>query len=421
MTQDGMPDGIGRPLLVAGLLAGVCATGLAVWSGQAPVASAVLAEGSVAVEGSSKTVQHLEGGIVGEILVVDGARVVRGQPLLRLDVTETRATLAGLVAEHEALAARALRLDAELRSERPDFARLPVQAAVIAGERAIHEAGARERLAEAELLEGTLRRLEARRRAIAAELEGVETQARLVAEDAAAGRQLAERGVATRAALRDIERALAALRGSETALVAQLAEATAAESEARLERAGTETRRVSAIAEERARVASQMALILPELAALRARLSRNEVLAPVSGTVVDLAVATVGGVVAPGAPLMRVVPSEAVLVVEARVRPADRERLASGMAAEIRLPGIERRGETSVTGVVVGISADRIAGDGPASEDHYRAIVAIRAAAGPRLAPGMPVTVVVPTAPRSVIAYLLSPLRDAIARSMREV
>lgn len=386
------------------------------------MASAVLAEGGVAVEGSSKTVQHLEGGIIGEILVEDGATVAQGQPLLRLDVTETRAALAGLTAEHEALTARALRLDAELRSERPDFALLSVAAAAIAGESAIHEAGKRERLAEAEQLKGTLRRLEARREAIAAELEAAEAQALLVAEDAAAGRQLAERGVATRASLRDIERGLAALRGAETALAAQLAEATAAEAEAKLERAGAETRRVSALSEERARVASRIARIAPELAALRARLSRDEVLAPVSGTVVDLAVATVGGVVAPGAPLMRVVPSEATLVVEARVRPADRERLASGMAAEIRLPGIETRGETSVTGVVVGISADRVAGDVAEAEDHYRAIVALGSASGRlRLAPGMPVTVVIPTAPRSVLAYLLSPLRDAIAHSMREV
>lgn len=427
MSGDHASDGIGRPLLVAGLIAAACLAGLALWSSEAPVSSAVIAEGRVAVEGSSKTVQHLEGGIVGEILVTDGAAVARGQPLLRLDVTQTRAALAGLTAEHDALTARALRLDAELRGEQPDFSRLSVAEAAIVGERAIHAAGARERVAEAEQLEGTLRRLGARRGAITAELAAARSQARLVAEDAAAGRELAERGVATRASLRDIERALAAMRGTETALEAQLAEATAAETEARLERAGAETRRVSAIAEERARVASRIARIAPERAALTARLSRNEVLAPVSGTVTDLAVATVGGVVAPGAPLMRIVPSEAVLVIEARLRPADRERLSNGMAAEIRLPGVETRGETGVAGVVTGISADRVAGggtkDGGAEgEDHYRATLALEPAAGPlRLSPGMPVTVVVPTAPRSVIAYLLSPLRDAIARSMREV
>ncbi len=295
-------------------------------------------------------------------------------------------------------------------------------AVAIEGEAAIYRARMQEHAAEQEMLEGTLRRLEARRTAIGAELESIRRQAALAGEDATVARQLTERGVATRAALRDIERGLAGLLGSENSLAAQLVEAAAAEAEVRLERAGAETRRISAISEEQAKVVARLAQIEPELAALGARLSRIEVVAPVSGEVVDLAVATVGGVVAPGAPLMRIVPSGATLLVEARVLPADRERLAQGMAAEVRLPGIEMRGETSVSGVVASISADRVAGSGEGGEeDHYRVVVALEGPTVAGLAPGMPVTVVVPTEARSVVAYLLSPLRDAIARSMREV
>jgi HlyD family type I secretion membrane fusion protein len=424
VSRSSLPDGIGRPLIAAGLVAGLCVAGLAVWSVQAPVAGAVLAQGQIAVEGSSKTVQHLEGGIVGEILVADGARVRQGQTLLRLDVTEVRAALAVLRSEQGSLSSRAVRLEAELRSEMPDFDRLAAQGAsqvaAVAGERAIYAARMQEQAAERDMLEGTLRRLEARRSAVAAELESVRRQAALADEDADVARALTERGVATRAALREIERGLAALRGAESSLAAQLVEAAATEAEVRLERAGAETRRVSAISEEQAKVVARLSQIEPELAALDARLSRIEVAAPVSGTIVDLSVATVGGVVAPGEPLMRIVPSGATLLVEARVLPADRERLAQGMAAEIRLPGIEIRGQTSITGAVASISADRVAGSGEGGEDHYRVVVALD---GPPagLAPGMPVTVVIPTEARSVVAYLLSPLRDAIARSMREV
>ena len=416
-------DGIARPLVAAALVSGACLTGLGAWSAQAPVASAVLAEGRVAVEGSSKTVQHLEGGLVGEILVADGDVVRPGQPLLRLDVTDARASLGALGSERDALTARSLRLSAELRSERPDFSSMAgttIGSEAIEREMAIFEARVLERQAERALLEGTLQRLAARRAAIAAELGGAGTQAVLLAEDAAASRQLAERGVTTRAALRDVERALAGLRGTETALGAQLAEAEAAEDEARLDRAGAETRRVSAISEEQAKVAGRLAQLAPEIAALEARVSRFEIVAPVGGIVVDLSVATIGGVVASGAPILRIVPADAVLVTEARVRPADRERLAPGMPAEVRLPSTEQRGQSSIMGVVTGISADRVDG-GEEGEDHYRLTVALEASAAGTLAPGLPVTVVVPTMPRSVIAYLLSPLRDAIARSMREV
>jgi HlyD family type I secretion membrane fusion protein len=415
------PDGIARPLLAAALVSGVCLAGLAGWTAQAPVAGAVLAQGRIAVEGSSKSVQHLEGGLVGEILVADGDRVMPGQPLLRLDVTDARAALAALTSERAALSARAVRLAAELRAEAPDFAAAgPAAEAAAAREAAIFEARSRERAAERAMLDGTLERLGARSSAIAAELAGVEAQAALVAEDAAASRQLAERGVTTRVALRDVERSLAGLRGTVTALTAELAEAAAAESEARLERAGAETRLVSALAEEQAQVAARLARIAPEIAAIETRLSRFEIVAPVAGTVVDLSVATIGGVLAPGAPLLRIVPTGATLVAEGRVAPGDRERLAEGMTAEVRLPGVETLGETGIAGTVTGISADRIAG-GAEDEEHYRLIVTLDAAEPGRLAPGLPVTVVVPTTPRSVVDYLLSPLRDAIARSLREV
>ena len=418
-------DGIGRPLAAAGLLFGLCLGGLGLWSLQAPVASAVLAQGQIAVEGASKTVQHLEGGIVAEILVADGEAVRAGQPLLRLDVTQTRAELAALTSEHEALSAQAARLQAELAGRAPDFAALgsdsPTVAAAVAGQQALYEARAQEQAAEREMLEGTLRRLEARRGAIGAELGSVEAQLALTLEDAAANRTLAERGVTTKASLRDIERTLAGLRGSEAALTAQLAEAGAAEAEARLDRAGADTRRVSATSEELAKVVARIAEIRPALAALEDRLARARVAAPVAGTVVGMSVATIGGVIAPGEPLMRIVPDSAVLVAESRVRPADRERLAKGMRSEVRLPGVEAHGEASLFGAVSDISAERVAGASAEQEDHYLMTVTLDRPSAATLAPGMPVTVVVPTAPRSVVDYILSPIRDAIARSMREV
>ena len=151
------------------------------------------------------------------------------------------------------------------------------------------------------------------------------------------------------------------------------------------------------------------------------RLARARLSAPVSGTVVGMSVATIGGVIAPGEPLMRIVPESAVLAAQTRVRPADRERLAKGMRSEVRFPGVEAHGDTSLFGAVSDISADRVAGASAEQEDHYLMTIAIDQPAAASLVPGMPVTVVVPTAPRSVVDYLLSPIRDAIARSMREV
>jgi multidrug efflux pump subunit AcrA (membrane-fusion protein) len=120
---------------------------------------------------------------------------------------------------------------------------------------------------------------------------------------------------------------------------------------------------------------------------------------------------------------MRIVPEGAILVAEARVRPSDRERLSGGMAGQIRLPGVERHGETAVPGAVSGISADRVAAETGGEEGAYYLLTMRLEETGlsRTLVPGMPVTVVVPTRARSVVDYILSPIRDAIANSMREV
>jgi HlyD family type I secretion membrane fusion protein len=428
MSDQHTREGWLRPLAAASVVFAMSLAGIGVWLAQAPVASAVLAEGAIAVEGESKVVQHLEGGIVSELLVTEGSAVNRGEPLVRLDTTAAESELAALMAERDALMARSVRLQAELFGDEPDFSPLTSEqpdalASAVAGQRALFEARAAERVAEQAMLGATLERLRARSEAVAAGLSGTREQIALATEELEVKRGLEARGVTSRASVRDVEQSLVALRGEEAALMSSLAEAKAAESEAELQRKEVDTRRISAVSDELSKVESRLAEIRPTLKAIGERIARGELLAPVAGTVVGLAIATVGGVVAPGEPIMTVVPDTPVLVAEAEVRPADRERLVEGMTTEIRLAGLETRGEASLGGIVARISADRLQLDrNTDSGEHYRLTVTISdVPQGVRLVPGMPVTVVVPTRARPPLDYLLSPLRDALARSMREV
>jgi multidrug efflux pump subunit AcrA (membrane-fusion protein) len=106
-------DGVRGPLTAGIVVLTAFFGGIAGWAAQAPLAGAVVADGQLTVQGERKTVQHIEGGVIDEILVEEGALVRAGQPLVRLDTTEVRATRAALVAERDALAARAARLVAE--------------------------------------------------------------------------------------------------------------------------------------------------------------------------------------------------------------------------------------------------------------------------------------------------------------------
>lgn len=424
----GSRDGIGRPLVAAGAILILCALGIAAWTAQAPLASAVLAEGRIVVEGDRKTIQHLEGGIVSEILVTDGQSVGIGDPLVRLDATELLSERASLIAERDFNAARELRLRAELEDVPPDFSTLASSdpdslATAIASQRALHAARAEERAAQDGMIEGALARLAAGTESIEAELNGIEAQFALVEEDALAARELSERGVLSRAALRDRERDFAGIGGARAALLARREEGRAAEAEMRLQHAENRTQRIAAISQELAEVTARLAEVTPALNAVDERLRRAELRAPVAGIVVGLNVATIDGVIAPGEPIMDIVPSGAILVAEAELRPSDRERLQAGMTGEIRLPGIEGRRDLSLSGVISRISADRIEATDPEGEGgHYDLTLALDGGAGGAdLAPGMPVTIVVPTQARTVVDYLLGPIRDAVARSMREV
>ena len=423
-------DGVGGPLVGALVVTGLVAVGFGAWLWTAPVSGAVIAEGRFKIEGDVKTVQHLDGGIVSELLVSDGARVGRGEILMRLDASEAEAAHAALAAERDALTARKIRLEAELaEDEAPDFAPLaaedrPSLIAAVASQEALFDARRRERAAEAELLDGTLARQATRLDALEAEIASVREQRALVMEDTEAARTLADSGLVTRVALNARQRELAALNGAEATLTAQIAETRAAQGEARLNHAQMQTRYVSAVSKELSDVVAALAEIEPKIAAERLRVARADIAAPVDGVVVDLTVATIGGVVAPGDDLMDIVPTDGDLVVEARLAPESRERVRAGMAVELRLPGVRHRREAGLPGVVEWISAELSDDAATAAEEAEPAYTVKIAVTNPpqdvALEPGMPVTAVIATEARNALDYLVSPMSNAIARSMRE-
>ena len=152
-------------------------------------------------------------------------------------------------------------------------------------------------------------------------------------------------------------------------------------------------------------------------------LRRTEVVAPVSGVVVNLQVHTTGGVIGPGDPLMDLVPGEDTLIIEARLPLTDIDVVRVGLPARVRFTSYNQRSTPSFEGTVSHVSADRIE-DRRAQEAFYR--VRVELAAGQEdltaleLHPGMPVEVMIRTGERTLLAYLLEPLRDSLGRALRE-
>jgi HlyD family type I secretion membrane fusion protein len=422
-----------RPYVVVGLLVVVSIFGgLGTWAAVAPLSGAVIAPGTVTVISNRKTVQHFEGGIIAELFVRDGDEVERGQPLLRLDDTRARSELGVLDTHLNLLRAREQRLVAE-RDGR-DAIELPSALRersmdgnvleIVSGQRQLFEA-------RSAALRGEVDILARRQEQLRQEIQGLDAQQRahraqmtLIEDELDAQQTLFDKGYAARGRIRELERELERLRGElgETAAGIARAENAIGETQVRIIQLQKEFREevVSELHEVQGRVFD---LEDRRVAALDA-LTRLMVLAPRAGTVVDMHVHTEGGVLAPGDPILDIVPDDDELVVEGRVRPDDIDDVSVGRHVNVRLTAFDRRSTPRLEGTLIHVSADRVV-DHATGIPYY--LVRTRIPDGElarlgdlELLPGMPAEIFIETGDRTLLSYLLKPLGDGMARTFRE-
>lgn len=400
------------------------------WSAMAPVSGAAIAEGAVHVEGRRQAVQHAYGGIVRSIAVKDGDAVEKGQLLIELFDAEPRAALDVLTAERDAL----LALEARLVAERDDTAfAIPHalksrvdDAAVkqaLANEQSIMAARGRQVEIETSILNQKIAQLREQARGATARLSGLERQKSLLEEEMQGARHLLASGHTPRTRVLALERDLARIEADRGTAQSDLGRAQEEIGEAELAIARLDRTRLGEIADLLRTTQARLAETAPKLDAARDVLERTRILAPASGVVVGLSVFTEGGVIQPGANLLDIVPSGNGLFVEARLHLSDVNEVTVGRRADIRVTGVNRSERPQIGGEVITVSADRLmdekTGQGFYSiavrmdeDDLRRSRIALR--------PGMPVEVIVPTQPRTLVQYLLSPLLDEISGSFRE-
>jgi HlyD family secretion protein len=431
-ADDPAPEialGLGIIVLFFGLLLGGAAF--------VPLDAAAYAPGQVAVANHRQTIQHKEGGIVRRIDVAEGQHVVAGQLLLELAGADVVAANRGLTSELVELQAQRARLLAEQRSQSsitwpPEFAQLAasdqpqvsaakaVQQAEFTSRRmalAAHKAVIGQRINElSEQIEGYRRQIDA-----------TQTQEKLIADELAEVKTLANQGYAPIAQVRSLERNAADLEGHRGEFSAQIAQTQQQAGELKLQMIQLDTDEREQISKDLHDVENQLNDALPRLQSAADQLKRMDVRAPLSGTVVGLKVFTAGGVVAPGQTLLDIVPDSPQLVVRVDVAPADVDNLHVGQVAEVRFGG-KNRTLPIVKGAVTQLSADSLT-DEKTGKTFFTAEVTLppdqidllkEAKGGLELKPGTPAQVVIPTAKRSALQFLFEPLSRTLWRSFRE-
>jgi HlyD family secretion protein len=420
-----------RPALIGGGVVAAFAAAMTMWGTLAPISGAAIASGNLQVEGRRQSVQHPYGGVVRQLTVRDGARVEKGQLLIRLDDSDPRAKLDVLTADRDAALAARARLMAERdRSDAPDFdeglrARSELSAVrqAMANETAMMAARKHQFAAETAVLRGKIKELESQITGTQAQLAGTEKQRELLTDEMNGAQHLFAQGYTPKTRILALQREDARLQADIGAQQASIAGMQQQIAQNDLEIARVERARMSEITDQLRATENKLAELTPKIDAATDVMARTRITAPATGSVVGLDVFTEGGVIQPGARLMDIVPTDNPLIAAAKLKLSDINDVAVGHRAEVQLIGVNYIERPRLYGTVHTVSADRLTDD-KSGQGYYAVEVALDPNDVKRsridLQAGMPAEVIVPTRPRTLFEYLLGPLRDEITRAFRE-
>jgi len=395
---------------------------MVVWAALAPVDRIVRAEGRIIASAHAQIVQHLEGGIVSEIMVRQGQPVKAGEILMRLSDVQANKDVQQGVARLQALLASQARLKAESTGiERvvfPDrvgqsYRQLEInsfqeRAHRLNSERSVLQQQISQRQSE-------LAEAQVRARNFATELELARKQSTLIGG-------LHQRDSASQLELYEAQSRTQRLISAYGEAVASIPRLNAATNEMKSRVAESTAKFRADAGAELSQISSEIEKIQYAVGGDSDRLARTEVRAPVNGFVNRLSFNTLGGVVKPGEPILEITPSEGPLAVEARVRPDDRAALRPGLKTRIMLSAYDYSVYGALNGRMTEVSADTLVDE--KGVRYYRVIVEAEQASGALanevIMPGMTARADIVLGQRSVLSYLLSPLLKFSSQALRE-
>ena len=414
--------GYGLIIFTFGILGG--------WSALARLDSAVTSPGFVTEENSRKSVQHFEGGMISAIMVREGEHVRADQVLFKLDPTQAQASLdiqrdqldsllaqeARLIAERDGAQTITWPKELQAKAEQPNVKQ------AIADQTKQFDNRQASLHGQIDVLRSKIDQLKTQIQGLQTEREATQKQLDYIVQELTELEYLLRENLVQKTRVYALQREKSRLQGVIGQSIADEAKAGTAINEARLEIEQVQHKFDEEVASSISEVRQKINDSRNKIQVARDVFQRLEIKAPVAGTVQDLKVFTIGGVIKPGEVLLEIVPDNEDLIVQAHVSPEDISRMSPGMQAEVRFPSFRSSLLPIIMGRVESVSRDRLV-DETKRDQYFLAQVVVHDVPPElegKLVAGMPAELVFPTGERTVLNYLIRPLEDRLHGAMRE-
>lgn len=405
-----------------------------IWAGTAPLASAIIAQGSFVATGNNKVVQHLEGGIIKDMRVSEGDVVKEGDVLLTLDPTAALSNDRMLKLRRLRLEAVVARLRAEAAGDKdlkiPDVvmaeASDPDVGSIIQSQNIVFRSKQVKLEEQLNLIDKNIASLDYRFKGYSGQKDSFERQLSLLTEERDSKARLVKVGYMRKTDLLAIERAMADAMGDISRLQGELNESEAEIAKFRQEAVIAVNSNKQAALDALESADSDLDSVREQAREAQGVLERTVIRSPVNGTVIRAYYHTAGGVITTGKPIMEILPAHVPLIIEAQVLRTSIDQLHEGQTAAIRLSALNRRTTPVLNGKVFYVSADSIEENaGLQTKDVYIVRVEIPDSEiakvhGFHPVPGMPADVLIQTSERTFFEYITKPITDSMSRAFKE-
>ena len=431
-TGNDAAPGMGHPGRIGLWALGIGFGGFLLWAALAPLDEGVPSQGHVAIDTKRKSVQHLSGGIIKEVLVGEGDQVKEGQLLIKLDDAAAKANFESVRQRYLGLRAMQGRLLAEQTGQgvivfHPDLvaaAADPLIKQQIMNQEQLFRSRKAGLQADLQSIQESIQGQQGLGVAYEGMMVSRRNQFSLLNEELANTRGLVKDGYVPRNRQLELERQVSESSTSMAELQGNTVRSKSSIAELRQRAIGRQQEYRKEVETQLADVTREVLSDAGKFIALQDDLARTEIRSPAAGQVVALAAQTVGGVIGPGQKVLDVVPANESLMLETRVQPQLIDSVRAGMPVDVRFTAFAHSPQLVVQGKLVSVSGDLLT-DPQTSAGYYLARVAVTPEGLKKLGkrqmqPGMPVEVVLRTGERSMLTYLLHPLTKRIAASMNE-